>query len=850
MFFMKNVLACLVCAGTLFCQTPKYQDIKLAPEERAADLVSRITLAEKVLQMQNSAPAIPRLGIPSYEWWNEALHGDARAGIATVFPQAIGLAATFDTDLEHRIASAISTEARAKFNDAQKHDNHQRYFGLTFWSPNINIFRDPRWGRGQETYGEDPYLTSEMGLAFIKGLQGDDPHYFKTIATSKHFAVHSGPEVSRHQFDARVSQQDLDHTYLYAFRKTLSSGGAYSVMCAYNSLDGAPACASDFLLKEQLRGKLQFGGYVVSDCGAITDVYQGHKYAPTMAEAAAKSVKAGTDLTCGHEYEALPEAVSKGFITEDELTQSVQRLFVARMRLGLFDPADRVPFSKIDMSEVASPAHQTIALEAAEKSIVLLKNAGKILPLAQAPQDIAVIGPASDDPDVMLGNYYGTPSHIVTPLAGIEQAFKAKSKIHWALGSIYATNSTALVPSSALTAPSGQQGVLAEYFDNPDFKGYPVLTRVEPRGYFVYEMRNTAVVRVVRKPTFSVRWTSTLRAEHDGDYELGLARQECDSCLGTNHWKLSVDGKELINETRRAAGGHQTFRTKLHLEAGKTYELKVGYSQQEGGAGMELVWTPPADTLLEDAVQAAKGSDVAIICMGLNSRLEGEESPIQIPGFAHGDRTDIDVPAPQAALLKAVLDTGKPTVVVLLNGSALAVNLAAEKAQAIVEAWYGGQDGGTAIARTLSGQNNPGGRLPVTFYQSTSQLPEFSDYSMKERTYRYFSGKPMYAFGFGLSYSDFEYSDLKVEPGDGGKLAVTVSVKNASKIAGDEVVQVYADTPSVPNPELKAFQRVRIAAGQNQVVRLQIERSELQGEGISVGGGQPDTRSLKASLPK
>jgi beta-glucosidase len=485
-------------------------DERLSPEERAADLVSRLTLDEKVRQMQNAAPAIPRLGIPAYEWWNEGLHGVARAGLATVFPQAIGLAATWDTGLEQRIADAISTEARAKYNDALKHDNHRRYYGLTFWSPNINIFRDPRWGRGQETFGEDPYLTSEMALAFIHGIQGNDPKYFKTIATAKHFAVHSGPEVSRHQFDARVTKEDLDDTYLYAFRKTLAPGGAYSVMCAYNRLDGAPACASDFLLRDKLRTEWKFTGYVVSDCGAVGDIYRGHQVAASMAEAAAKAVKAGTDLTCGNEYVALTEAVQKGLIKEAEIDQSLRRLFVARIRLGMFDAAEKVSYSNIGMDEVANSSHEKLALEAAEKSIVLLKNENHLLPLTRPPAAIAVIGPAADDPDVLLGNYYGTPRHLITPLAGIQSKFAENSQVRWALGSVYANSSTALVPPSA-----SPKGVLAEYFNNEDFGGEPVLQRVEPRGYFVWAMSDPTVLRVLPEPTFAVRWSFFLATAGD-----------------------------------------------------------------------------------------------------------------------------------------------------------------------------------------------------------------------------------------------------------------------------------------------------------------------------------------------
>ncbi len=837
---MRLFFAALLFLNYAFGQI--YKDPSKTPEERAADLVSRMTLQEKVLQMQNMAPAISRLGVPAYDWWNEALHGDARAGNATVFPQAIGLAATWDTALEQRIADSISTEARAKYNDALRHDNHRRYFGLTFWSPNINIFRDPRWGRGQETYGEDPFLTSQMALAFVKGMQGANPQYFKAIATPKHFAVHSGPELTRHQFDAQVSQADLDDTYLYAFRKTLSAGNAYSVMCAYNSLLGAPACASDLLLKEELRSKWKFNGYVVSDCGAVSDIFEGHHYAKSMAQAAAMAVNAGTDLTCGTEYKNLPEAVAQRYITEAAIDQSLRRLFVARMRLGMFDPQASVPFSTIGMDKVSSEQHRALALEAAEKSIVLLKNTGNTLPLSQSPQTIAVVGPAADDPDVMLGNYYGTPSRIVTPLAGLQQTAGRQTKIKWALGSLYAGASAALVPASALTNPSGRHGVLAEYFANDKLEGPAALTRAEERGYFVYEMRNPNVIHAILKPTFSVRWLTTLHVDHTGDYEIGLARQECDSCTGTNTWRLYLDGKELVNETKPAANGYLILRAKVHLEVGQPYAIKAEYLQTEGGAGMELVWAPPADLALQEAVKTVAEADVAIVCMGLNSRLEGEESPIQIPGFAHGDRTNIEVPEPQEKLLKAVLDTGKPVIVVLLNGSALAVREAKERAQAILETWYGGQEGGLAIARTIMGQNNPGGRLPVTFYQSADQLPDFSDYAMKGRTYRYFEGKPLYPFGYGLSYSEFEYSDLKIEK-HADFISVIATLKNVSKRAGDEVAQLYISNPTTVNPELKGFTRLHLDAGKSEILNFTVSDDEVHGDTVIVG-------SLKGTIPK
>ena len=812
--------------------------------------VSHLTLDEKVRQMQNAAPAIPRLGIPAYEWWNEGLHGVARAGLATVFPQAIGLAATWDTELEQRIADTISTEARAKYNDAIRHDSHRRYQGLTFWSPNINIFRDPRWGRGQETFGEDPYLTSEMALAFIHGMQGNDPKYFKTIATSKHFAVHSGPELSRHQFDAHVSKDDLDNTYLYAFRKTLSPGGAYSVMCAYNSLDGSPACASDFLLKDKLRTEWKFPGYVVSDCGAIGDIFSGHKFIGSLAEASAKAVKAGTDLTCGNEYVSLVEAVQKHFITEAEIDQSVRRLFVARFRLGMFDTPSKVPFSSIDMDQVANESHQKLALEAAEKSMVLLKNENHTLPLTKVPSNIAVIGPASDDPDVMLGNYYGTPRHLITPLAGIQSKFGSQSHVRWALGSVYANSTTALVPSSALTPEGGapgESGVLAEYFKNTDFSGEPVLHgRVEPRGYFVWAMHDPAVIQALPDPTFAVRWSFSLKAPVAGEYQLGLSRQECDSCMGTNTWRLNLDGEKIIEDSAasRSAGGHRTLSKSVHLEAGKSYRVRAEYVQQEGGSGVELVWAPPADAALAEAVETAKQSDLAVVCIGLNSRLEAEESPTQIPGFAHGDRTSIDLPEPQEKLLEGVLATGKPVVVVLLNGSALAVNTAQKGAAAILEAWYGGQEGGAAIANTLAGDNNPAGRLPVTFYASTEQLPPFDSYAMEGRTYRFFTGKPLYPFGYGLSYSTFAYSKLTVKKGQDGKLRISARVRNTSGVVGDEVAQLYA-------PWLVGFHRVHLAPGESTVVSWTLDRADVHGNIVSVAGTQPrDGKGVQATIAK
>ena len=816
----------------------KYKDVSLSARDRAADLISRMTLEEKVSQMGNAAPAIPRLGVPAYDWWNEALHGVARAGLATVFPQAIGLAATWDTELELRVAAAISTEARAKYNDAIAHGTHGRYYGLTFWSPNINIFRDPRWGRGQETYGEDPYLTSQMAVQFIRGMQGDDPRYYKTIATSKHFAVHSGPELSRHGFDARISNEDLNDTYLYAFRKTVEDGHVGSFMCVYNAVDGVPGCANDFLLQKTLRDTWHFGGYVVSDCDAVDDVYRFHHYTKSIAEASAVSVKAGTDLDCGKSYASLVDAVHQKLLSEDDINQALVRLFTARVRLGMFDPPSSVPYSSLGLEEVASTAHQELSLDAERRAIVLLKNENHLLPLERAPKKIAVIGPAADDPNAMLGNYNGIPSHIVTPLEGIAKEF-GQSQVEFSLGSSYAPDWSALVPQNVLT-PAGQtgHGLHAEYFSTEDFSGQPSLSRIEPRVFLNWEMQDPTLIKSLPKDQYSVRWTGTLRVKATGDYKLGAIRPECHSCGRTDAARIFIDERPFLEDAKPA--GEQMFAKtdSIHLDAGKDYKLRVEYTQRGGGGGLQLVWSPPANSSLEAALALVKNSDVAIACVGLNSNLEGEESPLKIAGFTGGDRTDIRLPEPQRALLSALYKTGKPVIVLLVNGSALGIADAKAQAQVIVETWYGGQDAGTAIAETLSGKNNPGGRLPITFYDSVDQLPPFEDYAMKDRTYRFFTGAPLYPFGYGLSYSHFAYSGVKLSPNKDAT-QIGANVRNTSERAGDEVVQVYLTKKDGTNPELRGFQRIHLNAGESRAVLFSINNADLKGRTASIGGGLP-----------
>jgi beta-glucosidase len=827
-----------------------YLDPSVSPEKRAADLVSRMTLEEKVLQMQNSAPAIPRLGVTAYNWWNEALHGVAQRR-ATVFPEPIGLGATFDPELVHGVADVISTEARAKFHEAMRQPPVTevapgaapgRVAYLDYWSPNINIFRDPRWGRGQETYGEDPYLTSRMGVAFVKGMQGDDPRYLKTIATPKHFAVHSGPEPLRHSFNAKVSEYDLVNSYLYAFKATVTEGKARSIMCVYNAVDGVPGCASTDLLQKRLRDQWGFKGYVVSDCGAIGDIFRSHKYVATQGAASVAAVKAGTDLTCGGEYKSLLDEVKAGTITEVEITRAAERLFEARIRLGMFDPPDRVPFTKIPYSVNDSAAHRQLARNAERKAIVLLKNRDGVLPLKPTVGKIAVVGPSADDPVGLLGNYNGISSSQVTPLEGIARQF-ANAKVQYALGANYTATTPALVASNVLATPDGKgAGLLAEYWDNPEFQGQPKLRRTEPRVYFVSFMEEPAVMAAINGEKYSIRWTGSLTPQATGEYVVSAR---------TGQWnrngkiRLFLDDKE-VNPSgaagARPAGlgpgqgqgpGMRRALPPMTLEGGHRYAVRVEFQQTGPEGSAELNWIPPAPAMLAEAGKVAKEADVVIVCVGLNGSQEGE---------GH-DRTTIELPETEENLVKAMTATGKPVVVILTSGSALAVNDAAEHAAAVLSAWYGGEETGTAIAETLAGTNNPAGRLPVTFYRSTSQLPEFTDYNMKGHTYRYFKGEPLYPFGFGLSYSTFQYSGLAAKRTAKGA-EIRATVRNTSKVEGDEVVQLYiggGPGEGAPIRNLRGFQRIHLRAGESRQVTFTVASGDLPKEKVevSVGGGQP-----------
>lgn len=825
---------------------PPYKNPSLPIEKRVDDLVARMSLEEKASQMMNAAAPIERLGIPAYDWWNEALHGVARAGYATVFPQAIGLAATWDDELIRQVGDVVSTEARAKHHEAARQNDRARYKGLTFWSPNINIFRDPRWGRGQETFGEDPYLTSRIGVAYVRGLQGDDPRYWKVVSTPKHFAVHSGPEPERHSFDAVVSERDLQETYLPAFRATVTEAKAAAVMCAYNRLDGEPCCASS-KLSDILRKQWGFTGHVVSDCGAIDDIYKFHKTEKTEAEASAVSVRAGTDLSCGREYRSLVEAVKKGLIKETEIDVSLKRLMTARFRLGMFDPPEMVPYSRIPISVVNSPAHREFALRTARESIVLLKNENSTLPLRKDLRTLAVIGPNADAPEVLLGNYNGQPVKSVTPLAGIREKLGAQTKINYALGSTLTGNAGATVPESALP-----EGLKAEYFNNKDLQGAPVVVRKDSQINFDWSRGRPAPE--INEDGFSARWTGKFVPPETGQYQLGA--------MADDGVRVYLDNQLIVDAwSGNQASQIRTVMKEVNLVAGRTYDIRMEYYEDVRNAIAKLFWSFPGfnEKVTSEAVKAASESDAAVLVLGISPGLEGEEMTVNVEGFRGGDRTDIALPKAQEDLLKAILATGKPTVVVLLNGSALAINQAAQSASAIIEAWYPGEAGGTAIADVLFGDYNPGGRLPVTFYKSVNDLPPFEDYKMQGRTYRYFKSEPLYPFGFGLSYTRFTYDKLKLSRKSikaGESLQVNVDVQNSGNRDGDEVVQVYitdvAASVPVPIRSLVGIKRVFLKAGEKKNLMFQLVPQQMTVIGndgkrviepgdftVSIGGKQP-----------
>ncbi len=837
---LRASIATLLAIGfAAAADRPIYQDLGRSFQERAADLVSRMTLEEKVAQLQNDAPAIPRLGVPAYEWWNEALHGVARAGAATVFPQAIGMASTFDPALMTRIATVISDEARAKHHDFASRNQRKRYQGLTFWSPNINIFRDPRWGRGQETDGEDPFLTASMGVAFVRAMQGDDPKYRKVDATAKHYVVHSGPEHNRHEFDVRPTDRDLWETYMPAFRALVQEGKVASVMGAYNRVNGESASASHWLLTDVLRKQWGFEGYVVSDCDSVEDVWKFHKIVPTREEAAALGVKSGDEVNCGRTYGALFNAVNLGLITEAEIDVALRRAFLTRFQLGMFDPPSQVKWAQIPYSVNQAPEHDALAREVAQKSLVLLKNDG-LLPLDRSKaKTIAVIGPTADEIMSLLGNYYGTPAAPVTILQGIRAAAGPDVRVLYSRGADLVEGraeprAAPLVDPQYLRPEAGasQQGLKGDYFRGKELAGAPVLTRVDPRVSFRWdrgaptdtmlaqgEMKQDAALG---SDDYSVRWTGKLLPPVSGRYEL---------VVGANDgFRLFLDGK-LVTDGWQPNQRVTSLSAFLDLDAGRSYDLKLEYFEADRDAEVRLAWRlPGAKPPLEEALDAARAADVVIFVGGLTGDVEGEEMRVNFPGFHGGDRTDLLLPASQQKLLEAVAGTGKPVVLVLTGGSALAVDWAQAKLPAILMAWYPGQRGGDAVADVLFGAVNPSGRLPVTFYKADEKLPDFEDYRMANRTYRYFEGQPLYAFGHGLSYTKFAYSGLKLDRGNvaaDGSLVATVTIRNVGKRAGDEIVQLYLRPLDPRRPralkELRGIERVSLKPGESRQVRFTVK---------------------------
>jgi beta-glucosidase len=805
-----------------------YKNSKLSFQERVDDLVSRMTIVEKISQMVYNSPAIERLGIPAYNWWNEGLHGVARNGIATVFPQAIGLAATWDTELMFRVATVISDEARAKYNQALKRGKRGIYQGITIWSPNVNIFRDPRWGRGMETYGEDPFLTGEMGVQFIEGLQGNNNKYLKTIATPKHIAVHSGPEPLRHTFNAVVSEYDLRETYLAQFKKCIVEGKAYSVMCAYNRFRGDACCGSDPLLQHILRDEWGFKGLVVSDCWAIPDMYNYHKIVNSPQEAAAVAVKAGTDLECGNAYPSLDKALEEGLLEGEEIDKSLKRIFTARYKLGMFDPPEQVPYS--NLNEVDTPENKLTALEAARKSIVLLKNSKytngdkgtKILPLKKNIKTIAVLGPNANDVEVLLGNYNGFPSEPVTPFEGIKQKFP-DAEVIYERGCELAEGmpSFQVVDESNFFTNSEKniKGLVGEYYYNSNFRGEPAFKRIDKKIDFSWW--DGAPDDTFDPDNYGVKWTGILVPTKTGNYALGG--------YGFNGFKIYIEDTLLV----QFDGEFDPVKTYkyINLEAGKAYNIKIEFYKNLRYSFMQLIWSMPDESLELRAIKVAEKADVVIMCMGLSPRLEGEEMKVNINGFSGGDRQTLNLPESQSLFIKKIYELGKPVVLVLLNGSALSINWENKNIPAIIEAWYPGQ-AGNAIADVLAGDYNPAGRLPVTYYKSVDQLPEFIDYNMKGRTYRYFEGEPLYPFGYGLSYTTFEYNNLgltkeKIYPGESTVLSVNVS--NTGNMDGDEVIQLYikfkADDKAIKT--LKGFNRVSIKSGETQTVQFVIDENVL-----------------------
>lgn len=815
------IIAAILYAVAGGAQTLPYQNPDLSAKERATDLCGRLTLEEKASLMQDQSNAIPRLGIPQFAWWSEALHGVGRNGFSTVFPSCIGMAASFDDALLERIYTAVSDEARAKNTAQRRKGSVGRYQGLSFWTPNINIFRDPRWGRGQETYGEDPYMNSRMGLAVVRGLQGPAGHkYAKLYACAKHFAVHSGPEKTRHHFNIEdLSPRDLWETYLPAFKDLVQIGGVKEVMCAYQRFEGEPCCGSNKLLRQILRDEWGFRGLVVSDCGAISDFWMpgAHGVSPDTRTASAKAVLSGTDLECGSNYQTLPEAVKAGAITEEQIDRSVTKLLEARFELGDFDPDSLVEWTRIPESVIACQAHKDLALTMAREQMVLLHNKDNTLPLEKDASKIVVMGPNAADSTMMWGIYYGQPTHTVTVLEGIRN--KLGPGVRYVKGCDITTMTENESIFGQMTGHDGKAGMSARFWNNSRMEGTPVYEGSYSSHPQFDTGGNTVFAPGVALTGFSARF--------DGKFTARKTETLSIRCLNDGRMRLIVNGDTLA--VKHNMDEVRLEETQLKVKAGTTYDIRLDYVQFGTGASLGFDVSRIRQLTIPEVTNAVGDAGTVVFIGGISPNLEREEAKVTEVGFDNGDRTSIELPAVQRDLLKALHEAGKKVVLVNCSGSAVALTPELQTCDAILQAWYPGEQGGTAVADVLFGDYNPGGKLPVTFYKDDSQLPPFDDYDMANRTYRYFKGAPLFPFGYGLSYTTFKVGTPAYDATSG---KITVKVCNTGKRDGVEIVQAYmrntADTAG-PLKSLRGFARVSLNAGETKTVEIDFPRKSFEG---------------------
>jgi beta-glucosidase len=851
MMFITIVLLSM----NLWAQTLPYQNLNLSSEERAKDLISRLTLEEKATLMCDISDAIPRLGIKKFFWWSEALHGLANNDNVTVFPQPIGMAASFDDQLVFKIFNAVSDETRAKYHQLKQKGESRRFLGLSVWTPNINIFRDPRWGRGQETYGEDPYLMSRMGISVVNGLQGPtDSRYRKLLACGKHFAVHSGPEPNRHTMNLNnIDPRDMYETYLPAFKAIVQEAGVREIMCAYQRLDDDPCCGNSRLLQNILRDDWGFKYLVVSDCGAISDFYQNHKVSSDATHAAAKGVLAGTDVECGfnYPYKKLPEAVERGLVTEEEINKHVMRLLVGRFDLGEMDDDALVPWSKIPMSVVNNDEHKKLALDMARETMTLLQNKNNILPLSKSINKIAVIGPNADDKRLMWGNYNGIPFNTITILDGINTKLPEEMIVFdKACDLVEKMYIETVIGECSI---DGKAGIKATYWNNRELKGEVVTTQQITNPIKLTTDGQHEFAAGVHLQNFSGKYETVYKPSESGEIVFRIEPR--------GRFELLVNGDTLYKPVR---WGSRTLRIPLLVEKGKEYKIEATFRQiGNWPASLNLNFGKEELVTFDELIEKLEGTDIVIYAGGISSQLEGEEMPLELPGFKRGDRTDIELPEIQRNCLKELKQAGKKIIFVNCSGSAMSLVPETETCDAILQAWYGGESGGQAVADVLFGDYNPSGKLPITFYKSSQQLPDFEDYSMKGRTYRYMSD-PLYPFGFGLSYTTFSIGDTKINKTEIKKdesVELTIPVSNTGKIDGTEIVQVYVrkvNDVDGPLKTLKGFQRVDVAAGKTSQAEIKLSPASFEfydgasgkmavttGEYEIMYGNNSDTKDLK-----